>query len=142
MSLRVTGPESCSIVLSLVADAPSFRKSCAGALGLVLAAAFVAGCAPEAEDVSKRSIVLVSIDTLRADHLGCYGYFRDTSPVIDALAKQSVFFDMCLTPMATTLPAHASLLTGTYPIEHGVLGNLRRGADRFTTGAALRSAFT
>jgi len=119
-----------------VADAPS-RTACAGAL--LLAAVLVAGCASDVKQVRERSIVLISIDTLRADHLGCYGYFRDTSPVIDALAKQSVFFEMCLTPMATTLPAHASLLTGTYPIEHGVLGNLRRGAERFTTGVALRS---
>jgi choline-sulfatase len=65
-------------------------------------------------------IVLVSIDTLRADHLGCYGYGRATSPVLDALARQGVLFEDVTTPSPWTLPAHASLLTGLYPSRHGL----------------------
>ncbi len=86
-----------------------------------------------------RSIIVISVDTLRADHLGCYGYFRDTSPNLDALAKQSVFFDLCLTPIATTLPAHTSLFTGVYPIEHGLLINFKRTLKPFGPVPALRS---
>lgn len=70
------------------------------------------------------NILVVTIDTTRADHLGCYGYFRDTSPNIDALAEESLVYERCIVPMATTLPTHTSLFTGTYPIEHGVTANL------------------
>jgi arylsulfatase len=80
------------------------------------------------------------VDTLRADHLGCYGYFRETSPTLDALAGESVVFEWCLSPIATTLPAHASLFTGTYPLEHGILANIRHGGSRFEPSPHLRSA--
>lgn len=71
-------------------------------------------------------IVLITIDTLRSDHLGCYGYFRPTSPVIDALAAESVLFTNVVSTMATTLPAHVSLFTSRYPIETGITANGRR----------------
>ncbi|GMU37142.1 MAG: sulfatase [Phycisphaerae bacterium] len=70
------------------------------------------------------NLLLVSIDTLRADHLGCYGYFRDTSPTLDALAKEAVLFRECHSPLARTTPTHASLLTALYPIEHGLTDNI------------------
>ena len=85
------------------------------------------------------SLVLVTIDTLRANHLGCYGYFRDTSPNIDRFAEETVFFERCIVPMATTLPSHTSLLTSTYPIEHGVLANVSRGGLLFVPSPGLRS---
>lgn len=65
-----------------------------------------------------RLILLVSIDTLRADHLGCYGYDRPTSPHLDALAREGVLFEDVSSPSPWTLPAHASLLTGLYPSHH------------------------
>lgn len=65
------------------------------------------------------SIVLVSIDTLRADHLGCYGYARDTSPTIDALARRGVLFRQAIATSSWTLPSHASMFTGLYPTRHG-----------------------
>ena len=68
-------------------------------------------------------IVLVTVDTLRADHLGCYGYFRDTSPVLDALSEESLLFERCISPMATTLPTHLSLFTGLWPHQHGYVAN-------------------
>lgn len=71
----------------------------------------------------RSSILLVVIDTLRADHLGAYGYVRDTSPNIDALASDSIVFERAMTPMATTLPAHVSIMTATQPLRHGVLNN-------------------
>ena len=63
-------------------------------------------------------VVLVTIDTLRADHLSAYGYFRNTSPVLDALAEEGVLFENASTVMATTLPAHTSLFTSTYTPRH------------------------
>ena len=66
-----------------------------------------------------RHIVLISLDTCRADHLSCYGYVRPTTPHIDALAKQGFLFSHAMTPIPVTLPAHASMLTGTIPPHHG-----------------------
>lgn len=66
------------------------------------------------------NVVLVSIDTLRADHLGCYGYPRPTSPALDALAGGGVRFTNVTAPAPWTLPSHASMLTGLYPHTHGV----------------------
>jgi arylsulfatase len=77
------------------------------------------------------SIVLVTIDTLRADHLGCYGYFRDTSPRIDAFAREALVFDQAYATMATTLPSHASIFTARYPLEHGILANVLHGGNAF-----------
>jgi len=85
------------------------------------------------------NIVLIVIDTLRADHLGCYGYFRDTSPNIDAFAGQAIFFEQAYAPMATTLPSHASLFTGLYPLEHGIQANVGDNGRRFRSQPGLRS---
>lgn len=68
------------------------------------------------------NIVLVSLDTLRADHLGVYGYARPTSPAIDRLAAESHVFDWAISQAPYTLPSHMSLLTSLYPSVHGVLG--------------------
>jgi len=70
------------------------------------------------------NVLLVTIDTLRADHLKSYGYFRETAPNLTALAESGVVFRKCYAPMATTLPSHISMMTGVWPIEHGVIANL------------------
>ncbi|MBN2135540.1 MAG: sulfatase [Acidobacteria bacterium] len=71
-----------------------------------------------------KNVLLISLDTLRADHLGCYGYKRDTSPNIDKLAAESVLFENAFTHSPWTLPAHASMLSSLYPLETGtVLGD-------------------
>lgn len=82
---------------------------------------------------------MITLDTLRADHLGCYGYFRNTSPNLDALAKESLLFEHAYTPMATTFPSHLSLFTGFYPQEHGFLSNTRLIEDRFEPTPAVRT---
>lgn len=64
--------------------------------------------------------ILISIDTLRPDHLGCYGYDRPTSPALDRLASEGVLFENISSTSPWTLPAHASILTGRYPNRHGV----------------------
>ena len=64
-------------------------------------------------------VLMVVIDTLRADHLGCYGYDRETSPTIDRLAQQGVLFERCYATSSWTLPSFVSLLSGLYPTSHG-----------------------
>lgn len=66
------------------------------------------------------NVLLISIDSLRADHLGCYGYERDTSPVLDGLAEEGVRFATVVSPTSWTLPAHATLFTGLPPEGHGL----------------------
>jgi len=65
-------------------------------------------------------VIIVSIDALRADSLGCYGYERDTSPEIDTMAAAGVLFKNCYTPANWTNPSYYSLITGLYPSVHGV----------------------
>ncbi len=68
-------------------------------------------------------VVIISIDTLRADHLGCYGHPFVKSPNIDAFAKESVLFTNHINAAPTTLASHTSLMTGTYPHTHGAPKN-------------------
>ncbi|MCC7180933.1 MAG: sulfatase-like hydrolase/transferase [Acidobacteria bacterium] len=70
-----------------------------------------------------KSVLLISIDTLRADRLGSYGYRAAQTPVLDALAARGLRFDQAATTVPLTLPAHTSLLTGTFPTFHGVRDN-------------------
>ena len=72
---------------------------------------------------SPRDLVLVTIDTLRADRLGVYGYDRGTSPFIDSLARESVVFENAIATCPATGPATASLLTGVHRASHGVARN-------------------
>jgi arylsulfatase A-like enzyme len=69
---------------------------------------------------SATNIILISIDTLRADHLGCYGYRRDTSPNIDRFAAESIRFANAYAPTPWTLPSHAAMLTGIHPFKFGM----------------------
>ncbi len=86
------------------------------------------------------SIVLVSVDTLRREHLGCYGYFRPTSPHIDAFAREGVVFERALASMASTLPSHLTMLTGLYPHQHGMTSNLRGASAPFLSEPGRLSA--
>jgi arylsulfatase A-like enzyme len=67
------------------------------------------------------SLLIIVLDTLRADHLGLYGYPRSTSPWLDDFARTSIVFDRAIAPSSYTLPSHASLFTGLYPEAHGAL---------------------
>jgi len=91
---------------------------------------------------SSLSVVLVSIDTLRADHLGCYGYERPTTPNIDYFATEGVLFEQNVNTGGGTLPVHMSMLTSLAPTVHGVFpGNGRALAEGHTTLAeALHDA--
>jgi hypothetical protein len=75
---------------------------------------------------SRPDIILVSIDSLRFDHLGCYGYAKPTSPNIDRIAEQGVRCESAVSTTSWTLPAHAALMTGLFDSTHGVVGNGKR----------------
>ncbi|MFC1739035.1 sulfatase [Planctomycetota bacterium] len=105
---------------------------------------------PAEKDI--RSIILISIDTCRADYLGCYGYPRRITPNIDKFAEESILFNNVISPVPITLPAHSSMLTGTTPPYHGVHYNYDYKLDKsnvtlaeilkdngFTTGAVISS---
>jgi len=92
-------------------------------LGLILLLA-IFGCreVPEPPLVTGNglNVVLITLDTTRADHLGCYGYAKDTSPNLDALARQGVLFERAISSAAVTPVSHASILTGLHPYSHGL----------------------
>ncbi|MBN2373859.1 tetratricopeptide repeat protein [bacterium] len=67
--------------------------------------------------------IIISIDTLRADHLGCYGHKGTKTPNIDALASEGTMFSRAYTPVPVTLPSHSTMLTGLFPVGHGVRNN-------------------
>ncbi|MFC1738972.1 sulfatase-like hydrolase/transferase [Planctomycetota bacterium] len=100
-----------------------------------------------------RSVILISIDTCRADYLGCYGYPSKITPNIDKFADQTILFSNAISPIPMTLPAHCSMLTGTIPPYHGVHDNFdyhldesnltlaeMLKADGFTTGAIISAS--
>src|SRR5256885_7662909 len=68
-------------------------------------------------------VVLITIDTLRPDHLGSYGDARAETPVIDALARTGTRFAHVVAPVPLTLPSHASVMTGLTPLAHGLHDN-------------------
>jgi arylsulfatase A-like enzyme len=93
------------------------RRTVLGAAFLLCALGWSITCSgPE----TRYNVILVSIDTLRPDHLGCYGYERATSPTIDRLARQGIRFDKAFSSTTWTLPAHLALLTSLPDIVHGV----------------------
>ncbi|OLD64611.1 MAG: hypothetical protein AUI47_05165 [Acidobacteria bacterium 13_1_40CM_2_68_5] len=90
------------------------------ALGLLLPTTLLlAACGPRA---LRPNVVLITVDTLRADRLGCYGYARRTSPHIDRLAADGALFERAFTTLPRTTQAVASIVTGRYPKSHGARG--------------------
>src|SRR5712671_53512 len=67
-----------------------------------------------------RNVILITIDTVRADHLGSYGYSNIQTPTLDALAHDGVVFERAISQVPLTWPSHAAILTGTYPFQNGV----------------------
>lgn len=69
------------------------------------------------------NVILITVDTLRADRLGCYGFRRIETPTIDFFASRGIRFENCMATTPLTLPSHTSILTGTLPLFHGVRDN-------------------
>jgi arylsulfatase A-like enzyme/Flp pilus assembly protein TadD len=70
--------------------------------------------------IARPSVVLITIDTLRADHVGCYGARTVKTPILDGLAHDGVVFERAISQVPLTWPSHAVILTGTYPFQNGV----------------------
>jgi arylsulfatase A-like enzyme len=111
----------------------------------MLVTSALCGCRPTPPPPT---VVLISIDTLRRDHLPFYGYERETAPRWSELAQESVIFDGAIAVHTNTGPSHASMLTGLYPPQHGILRNryrLRRGvrtlAEELTENGFETAAF-
>lgn len=81
-------------------------------------------------------ILYLDIDSLRPDHLGCYGYHRDTSPNIDRIAAEGVRFDNCYASDAPCLPSRSALFSGRFGIHNGAVGHGGTAADPFIEGSA------
>ena len=79
-------------------------------------------------------ILYIDIDSMRPDHFGCYGYHRNTSPTIDAIAAEGVRFDNCYTPDAPCLPSRTAFYTGRFGIHTGVVGHGGSAADPWIDG--------
>src|SRR6185436_577236 len=86
------------------------------------------------------SVLLISIDTLRADALGAYGNARALTPFLDRLAREGVRFDQAHAHNVVTLPSHVNMLTGLLPFEHGVRDNsgFRVPKDTATLASLLK----
>ncbi len=135
-----------AVLAGLVACSPEAEKGPAPAPSTTTAAA---PSATEAPTVGRalahgaaagRDLILVTLDTTRADRLGCYGFTDATgaspTPVLDALARQGVRFADAVSPVPMTAPAHTSLLTGLDPPHHGVRANGQDRLDPATTTLA------
>jgi arylsulfatase A-like enzyme len=85
-------------------------------LAFVVCAVVALCCGGKPEPLN---VIIIAVDTLRADHLGCYGYSRDTSPHIDDLAARGVLCERCTSPAPWTLPSFSTVFTSLYPAQHG-----------------------
>ncbi|MFT5050487.1 MAG: arylsulfatase A-like enzyme [Chlamydiales bacterium] len=89
----------------------------------------------------RANVVLITVDTLRADHLGCYGHERATSPQLDRMALEGVRFESALSQAPWTLPSMASLHTSLYPSQHGAIGmKTVLGSETVTLAEVLQNA--
>jgi len=71
------------------------------------------------KDKNNPNVLLIVMDTTRADHFSSYGYSRETTPYLDKIAGEGVIFKKAISPSGWTLPSHASMFTGLFPVEHG-----------------------
>src|SRR4029078_10122977 len=87
-----------------------------------------------------RNVILYLVDTLRADHLGCYGYPRPVSPHVDAFARQAVTFRHTVAQSSWTRPTTTTILTGLLPRTHGVNGRRDKLSEQALTLAEMLQA--
>ncbi|HTE05129.1 MAG TPA: sulfatase, partial [Planctomycetota bacterium] len=146
-------------LVALTGVAPSCGRRISGVLALAALAA-LAGCGgdsgaegngggkPSAPAGPPPNVLVITLDTLRADRVGCYGGARATTPHLDAFAAEGVRFEQAFAASSFTPPTHASILTGRYPAEHGLLhwnkhlGPVPTAAALFAAAGYRTGAFT
>jgi arylsulfatase A-like enzyme len=109
------------------------------ATGLALAAGACSREPSASLSFSEAPVIIVDIDTLRADHLGCYGYQRPTSPNIDAWSREAIRFEWTFSQAPYTPPSQSSIFTGLYPSVHGRISKEHVLRDELTTIAEIFS---
>ncbi|MBW2725665.1 MAG: sulfatase [Deltaproteobacteria bacterium] len=109
----------CILNVAIMNRARRSAKPLARFSGIWLVASMFA-CSPVPETPAGPNFVLLSIDTLRADHLGCYGYERETSPNLDRLCARATRYTQAFAPAPWTLPSHVAMLTGRHPYDLGI----------------------
>jgi len=131
---RRAGPEAGAAASAIVA--------LAAALILVASGCRDSGALEGALARERWNVVLISVDTLRADRLGCYGFGGVRTPAVDGLAAAGVRFGNCIAQTPLTLPSHATMLTGTSPLYHGVRdnGGFTAGAELVTMAEAFKTS--
>jgi len=93
---------------------------------------WLSGCGKR-QKAKMPNIIVLTVDTLRADHMALYGYHRNTMPAIERFAETAVVFDNAVVPRGSTRPSYASMLTGFYPFHHGVYNNTAVLHENLTT---------
>jgi arylsulfatase len=94
-------------------------------------------CANSEKDRAILNVVLITLDTTRADHLGCYGYTRNTTPHIDRFSKEAALFSHAVSVIPLTTPSHASIMTGLHPENHQIYKNSYPVHESFTMLAEI-----
>ncbi len=100
---------------------------------LALGAAVGCGKVTQRSIPDRLNILLITVESVRTDHVGSYGYQRGTTPAIDALAAEGVVFENAYAPTSWTLPSHASIFTGLYPSAHRVISSRNKLDDSYVT---------
>ncbi len=122
-------------------EAKRARVTTAGAVAAAVLAVTLAGQTVGCADASgpPQRFILVTIDTLRADHLAAYGYPRGVSPFLDGIAEESLVFETAISSCSHTSPSHASIFTSLQPAQHRVVTNGEELDDRLVTIAEVLS---
>ena len=120
------------LAIAVLLGAPALLSNCGG------------GKSPSPSGRKVPRVVLITIDTLRADRLHCYGYERPTSPNLDRLASEGILFENAQVPRGSTWPSLTTILTGKYPITHGVRSNRQnmRAEHLYITEIFQEAAYT
>jgi arylsulfatase A-like enzyme len=116
------------------------RRLARGLVALVAAAGGLSCAPPDPLPRRPHPIIIIDIDTLRADHLGCYGYGRPTTPNIDTFAREALLFEWAFSQAPNTPPSQTSILTGLYPSTHGMVYDEDRVPEEVVTLAEALAA--
>lgn len=121
----------------LSATTRGLKRACSSVLWMSLAGLFACSDSrPKPTPTEQLNVLLITLDTTRADRIGCYGHEAAETPAIDSLAQRGIRFESAYSQAALTLPSHVSMLTGTYPKVNGIRVNARGRMSEATPSMA------